>query len=110
MLGGHKVIDLAEGDPSKGDLILGPPFALAFTTRAHARIAQILRDVATSTARPRHRPQRRPYVLRGVVAYVYFLGIPYGVLGPDDPLCAISRTPSGLPNDPLTISRWRSPE
>jgi hypothetical protein len=31
------VIDLADGDPSKGNFIIGSPLALAFTTRATAR-------------------------------------------------------------------------
>ena len=33
----QKVIDLADGDPSKGNFIIGSPLALAFTTRAMAR-------------------------------------------------------------------------
>src|SRR6202044_3269942 len=32
----QKVIDLADGDPSKGNFIIGSPLALAFTTRATA--------------------------------------------------------------------------
>ena len=31
------VIDLADGDPSKGNFIFGSPLALAFATRAFAR-------------------------------------------------------------------------
>src|SRR6516162_7222201 len=33
----QRVIDLADGDPSKGNFIFGSPLALAFTTRAIAR-------------------------------------------------------------------------
>ena len=33
----QRVIDLADGDPSKGNFIIGSPLALAFTTRAMAR-------------------------------------------------------------------------
>ncbi len=33
----HRVIDLADGDPSKGNFIFGSPLALAFATRAIAR-------------------------------------------------------------------------
>ena len=33
----QRTIDLAEGDPSKGNFIFGSPLALAFTTRAAAR-------------------------------------------------------------------------
>ena len=61
----QRVIDLADGDPSKGNLIFGSPLALAFMTRALARY---------SLGRPgwpddlqqalSHGPQRRPPVLR----------------------------------------------
>ena len=45
-----------------------------------------------------------------VVAYVYFPGIPFGVLaGPMIGRCARSRMRYGLPNDPVTIWRWSSP-
>ena len=33
----QRVIDLADGDPSKGNFVIGSPLALAFTTRAMAR-------------------------------------------------------------------------
>ena len=33
----QRVIDLADGDPSKGNFIFGSPLAFAFTTRAGAR-------------------------------------------------------------------------
>ena len=33
----QRVIDLADGDPSKGNFIFGSPLALAFTSRAIAR-------------------------------------------------------------------------
>ena len=33
----QRVIDLADGDPSKGNFIFGSPLAVAFTTRAMAR-------------------------------------------------------------------------
>ena len=33
----QRVIDLADGDPSKGNLLFGSPLAIAFTTRAQAR-------------------------------------------------------------------------
>ena len=40
-----------------------------------------------------------------VVSYVYFPGIPVGVVRPDDPRCARLRMPYGLPNDPVMTSR-----
>ena len=81
----QRVIDLADGDPSKGNFIFGSPLALAFTTRAIARYC---------LGRPGWRDDLRhglamarsadPLSYATVVAYVYFLGIPYGVLRPDD--------------------------
>ena len=79
------VIDLADGDPSKGNFIMGSPLAVAFTTRAFARY---------HLGRPGWRDDQRhslamahsadPLVYGAVVGYGYFLGIPSGVLSPDD--------------------------
>ena len=81
----QRVIDLADGDPSKGNFIFGSPLALAFATRAMARYC---------LGRPGWRDDLRhglamarsadPMSYATVVAYVYFPGIPYGVLRPDD--------------------------
>src|SRR5271166_1505668 len=61
----QRVIDLAAGDPSKGDLIFGSPLAVAFTQRAFARYCLGRRGWARRPAtRPGHGPQRRPFVLR----------------------------------------------
>ena len=79
------VIDLADGDPSKGNFIVGSPLALAFTTRAIARYF---------LGRPGWRDDLRhglamarsadPLSYATVVGYVYLPGIPAGVLRPDD--------------------------
>ena len=79
------VIDLSDGDPSKGNFLVGSPLALAFAARGMARCF---------LGRPgwpddlRHGPpmaQRAdPASYAGVVGYIYLLGIPFGVLGPDD--------------------------
>jgi hypothetical protein len=81
----QKVIDLADGDPAKGNLIFGSPLALAFATRAFARWC---------LGRPGWRDDLRhglavarsadPLSYATVVAYVYFPGISHGVLRPDD--------------------------
>ena len=81
----QRVIDLADGDPSKGNFIFGSPLAFAFTTRAIARYC---------LGRPGWRDDLRhglamarsadPLSYAMVVAYVYFPGIPDGVLRPDD--------------------------
>ena len=61
----QRVIDLADGDPSKGNFIFGSPLALAFTTRAMARYSPGSSRLARRPAtRPGHGPQRRPLVTR----------------------------------------------
>ncbi len=79
------VIDLADGDPSKGNLIIGCPLAVALTMRANARYC---------LGRPGWRDDLRhglamarstdPMSYATVVAYVYYAGILTGVLRPDD--------------------------
>jgi AAA ATPase domain len=81
----QRVIDLADGDPSKGNFIIGCPLALALTQRAIGRYflgrpgwRDDLRDglaMARSTD---------PMSYAAVVAYVYYAGILTGVLRPDD--------------------------
>jgi hypothetical protein len=78
-------IDLADGDPSKGNFIIGSPLALAFTSRGMARWC---------LGRPGWRDDQRhglaiarsadPMSYATGVTYVYFPGIPLGVLRPDD--------------------------
>ena len=50
-----------------------------------------------------------PMSYAAAVTFIYFAGIPNGVLRPDDRACARSRMHYGLPNDPAMISRWSSP-
>jgi hypothetical protein len=79
------VIDLADGDPSKGDFIFGSPLALAFATRGMARYC---------LGRPGWRDDLHhgldmarsadPLSYARAVTYVYVLAIPVGVLRPDD--------------------------
>jgi hypothetical protein len=78
-------IDLADGDPSTGNFIIGCPLALAFTTRALARY---------SLGRPGWPDDLRhgldmartadPLSYAAVVGFAYLAGIPAGVLRPDD--------------------------
>jgi hypothetical protein len=81
----QNVIDLADGDPAKGNFIIGSPLALALTNRAIARYAlgrdgwrkglhQGL-DMARSTD---------PMSYVTVAAYVYLAGIAFGALRSDD--------------------------
>ncbi len=81
----QRVIDLADGDPSKGNFIIGSPLALALTTRAMARY---------SLGRPGWRDDLEhglemvrsadPFSYAGVAAFAYSGGIPVGVLRADD--------------------------
>ena len=81
----QRVIDLADGDPVKGNFVIGSPLAITLTARAVARWClgrlgwrdDIHRAVAMARA-----IDPTSYVL--VVGNVYFGGIPGGVLRPDD--------------------------
>jgi class 3 adenylate cyclase len=80
----QRVIDLADGDPSKGNFIFGSPVALAFTTRAIARYwlghPGWRDDLRHGLAMAR---SVDPATYATVVGY-YFGGILWGVLRPDD--------------------------
>ena len=82
----QRAIDLADGDPSKGNFIFGSPLALAFAYRAMGRYW---------LGRPGWRDDMRhglamarsadPLSYATVVCLVYCAGIPFGVLRPDHP-------------------------
>jgi DNA-binding SARP family transcriptional activator/class 3 adenylate cyclase len=79
------VIDLAGGDPSTGNFLFGSPLASAFTSRAVARCClgrpgwrdDLLHGLALARAAD-------PFSYALVVTYLYFPGISFGVLIPDD--------------------------
>jgi hypothetical protein len=81
----QRVIDLADGDPSKGNFLFGSPLALAFAQRAIARYW---------LGRPGWRDDLRhglamargadPLSYAMVVTYVCLAGIPSGALAADD--------------------------
>ena len=81
----QRAIDLADGDPSKGNFIIGSPLAAAFTMRAIARYC---------LGRPGWRDDLRhglamarsadPMSYANVVGWVYLVGIPFGVVAADD--------------------------
>jgi hypothetical protein len=81
----QRTIELADGDPAKGNFIFGSPLALAFASQGIARYC---------LGRPGWRDDLRhgvamassadPLSYATVVAYVYFPGIPYGVLAAHD--------------------------
>jgi class 3 adenylate cyclase len=81
----QRVIDLADGDPSKGDFITPSPLAHAFGTRAYARYClggPGWRDDLRHGLAMARSADLGSYVT--VDAVVYNPGIPYGVLSPDD--------------------------
>ncbi len=81
----QRLIDLADGDPFRGNFIFGSPLALALTARAMARY---------SLGRPGWREDLRhgldmarsadPLTYAAVVALSYFPGVPNGALAADD--------------------------
>jgi class 3 adenylate cyclase len=81
----QRAIDLADGDPSKGNFIMGSPLARAFTMRGVARYC---------LGRPGWRDDQRhalamarsadPMSYAQVVAWAYLVGIPLGVVAADD--------------------------
>ena len=81
----QRVIDLADGDPSKGNFLFGSPLALAFTTRAVARYC-LGRDGWRDDTEHGLAMARSadPMSYASVVAYVYVPGISSGVLRSDD--------------------------
>jgi hypothetical protein len=81
----QRVIDLAEGDPSKGNFLVGSPLALAFTTRAIARYCLGRRGWRDDLRRGRAMARSAdPMSYAAAVAYVYWPAIPLGVQAADD--------------------------
>jgi hypothetical protein len=81
----QRVIDLADGDPSKGNFIIGSPLALVFTTRGAARYPLghpgWRDDLRQGLAMAR---SADPMSYAFAVAYVYFPGLLFGVLAAED--------------------------
>ena len=81
----QRVIELADGDPAKGNFIIGSPLALALTNRAIARYAlgrEGWREGLQQGMEMARSADPMSYVT--VAAYVYFAGITHGVLRADD--------------------------
>jgi class 3 adenylate cyclase len=81
----QRVIALADGDPSKGNFLIGSPLALTLTTRAAARYClgrPGWRDDLQQALAMARRTDPMSYTT--AVAYVYFMGIPFKVLRSDD--------------------------
>jgi class 3 adenylate cyclase len=81
----QRVIDLADGDPSKGNFMIGCPLANALAVRGIARCSLGLpgwRDDQRHAVAMARRADPLSYT--GVIAYVYFPGILSGMLRPED--------------------------
>jgi adenylate cyclase len=80
----QQIIDLAGGDPRKGDLFVGSPMALALAMRGFARMCLGMSgwkdDVHQARAMAR---AFDPWTRQGVTYHTYVLAIVYGVLLPD---------------------------
>jgi hypothetical protein len=81
----QRVIDLADGDPAKGNFLVGSPLALALTSQAIARYclgrAGWRDDLRHGLAMAR---SADPMSYARGVGWVYWPGIPGGALRPDD--------------------------
>jgi class 3 adenylate cyclase len=81
----QRVIDLAEGDPSKGNFLFGSPLALALTSRGDARWCLGRHgwrdDLRHGLAMAR---SADPWSHAASVTFVYCGAIPSGALRPDD--------------------------
>jgi class 3 adenylate cyclase len=81
----QRVIDLADGDPSMGNFIFGSPLALALAQRGISRYwlgrPGWHDDLQSGLAMAR---SADPISYAMVVAFVYFSGIPLGVLAADE--------------------------
>jgi class 3 adenylate cyclase len=80
------VIDLADGDPSKGNFIIGSPLAVAFATRAAARWhlgnAGWRNDMRQGLALARNNDP----MSYAMVVTAYMGGVPNGIVSPRDSL------------------------
>ncbi|WP_293331043.1 adenylate/guanylate cyclase domain-containing protein [Mycobacterium sp.] len=81
----QRVIELADDDPAKGNFIIGSPLALALTSRAIARYCLGRRgwreDLERGLTMARNAD---PPMYMMVIAYAYCVGIPLGVVRPED--------------------------
>jgi adenylate cyclase len=81
---GQRVIDLADGDPTKGNLIIGSPLAFAIAMRGAANfclgIAGWKDDIHQAIAMAR---AVDPITRAAVMWHTHITAIPYGVLLPD---------------------------
>ena len=81
----QRVIDLADGDPSKGNFLVGSPVSARLYDAVLPVIAWVVPDGATTCGRAWPWPAApTPCPTPRSSAYVYVRGYPDGVLRPDD--------------------------
>jgi hypothetical protein len=102
----QRAIELADGDPSKGNFLIGFPLALAFTTRAIARYGlgrDGWQDDLRHAVAMAHSADPMTYAT--VAGYTYLWPIPNGVLSPHDSAVPRSRMPYTVPNGPVRATQ-----
>jgi adenylate cyclase len=81
----QQIIDLAGGDPRKGDLYLASPMTLAVSLRGVARMCLGMPGWKDDARQAREMARAfDPLMMQAAHYYTYVTGIPYGVLLPDD--------------------------
>jgi adenylate cyclase len=79
----QRVIDLAEGDPTKGNILTGSPLAFATAMRASARCALGQRHWKDDFNEAITVAPVDPTTYVSTIMFKYVLGIPFGALLPD---------------------------
>lgn len=105
----QRVVDLASGDPFKGNFIFGSPLALALTSRATARYCLGLpgwRHDLRDGIGMAHTAD--PLTYAAVVVLGYFPGSPMACCVPMIAQCVRARMLYGLPNGPAMTWHWPS--
>jgi adenylate cyclase len=80
----QRVIDLAQGDPMRGNFLTGSPLAFATAMRASARCALGQNNWREDFDRALELSQIDPTTYVSIVMFKYVLGIPSGALLPDE--------------------------
>jgi class 3 adenylate cyclase len=80
----HEIIDLADGDPAKGNFIIGSPLAVAFATRAAARWHLGHDGWRTDMREALALAREADPTSYAMVVTAYMGGIPNGVVSPKD--------------------------
>jgi hypothetical protein len=76
----QRVIDLAQGDPTKGNFLTGSPLAFATAMRASARCALGQQDWRSDFDEAIEVSRVDPTTYVSIVMFKYILGIPFGAL------------------------------